>query len=181
MPVSEATYRLVALEDLHGDWEFVCGELRRKPGMTMEHYASAFELAHLVRMQLDRNAYHVRCDQSRVITPAGNFFIPDMFVVPTSLAERFRGTGDLEGYREALPFIAEVWSGSTGDYDRTEKLQAYRDRGDLEIWLIHPYERTVTTWRRQPAGSYAESTHRAGTLPIESLPGVTIDLAALFP
>ena len=37
MPVSEQTYRQVALEDPEGKWELVCGYLRRKPAMTTEH------------------------------------------------------------------------------------------------------------------------------------------------
>jgi hypothetical protein len=60
------------------------------------------------------------------------------------------------------------------------KFPAYRERGDLEIWRIHPYEKTVTAWRRQPDGSYSEPRHTGGSVPIESLRGVHIDLERLF-
>ena len=60
------------------------------------------------------------------------------------------------------------------------KLREYQRRGDLEIWRIHPYEHTLTAWRRQPDGSYAESLHTSGTVSPNALPGVTIDLDALF-
>ena len=56
----------------------------------------------------------------------------------------------------------------------------YRRRGDLEIWRIQPYERTITVWRRQPNGSYDEVTYTEGVLSPASLPGVTIDLSELF-
>lgn len=30
MPVSEATYERLALEDVDGQWEYLCGQLRQK-------------------------------------------------------------------------------------------------------------------------------------------------------
>ncbi len=59
------------------------------------------------------------------------------------------------------------------------KLPLYRQRGDEEIWFIHPYERTLTVWRRRPDGSYSEERYAGGIVPIASLPGVSIDLDAL--
>jgi Uma2 family endonuclease len=86
----------------------------------------------------------------------------------------------VEAYAEPLPLIVEVWSPSTGDYDVDSKLPEYRRRGDLEIWRIHPYEHTLTTWRRQPDGRYTETLYTSGSVQPASLPGVTIDLASLF-
>lgn len=76
--------------------------------------------------------------------------------------------------------MIEIWSPSTGRYDIIEKLRDYQARGDLEIWRVHPYERTITAWRRSPDGSYTESIYRGGTVRLESLPGVAIDLDTLF-
>ena len=45
--------------------------------------------------------------------------------------------------------------------------------------MIQPYERTLTTWRRQPDGTYAEELYRGGVVPVASLAGVTIDVDAL--
>jgi len=67
-----------------------------------------------------------------------------------------------------------------GGYDVDAKLAVYQQRGDLEIWRIHPYERTLTSWRRQPDGSYEESIHRGGTISPVALTGVAIDLDALL-
>ena len=83
-------------------------------------------------------------------------------------------------FAEPLPLVVEVWSPSTGNYDIATKLQGYRERGDAEIWFIQPYERTLTAWRRQPDGSYAEETYRGGVVPVASLPGVVIDFDALL-
>jgi Uma2 family endonuclease len=60
------------------------------------------------------------------------------------------------------------------------KLVEYRRRGDLEIWRVHPYERTLTTWVRQSDGSYTETMYRSGRVRPSVLPGVEIDLDGLF-
>ena len=61
-----------------------------------------------------------------------------------------------------------------------EKRRQYQPRGDLEIWHIHSYQRTLTAWRRQSDGTYAEAVYRQGAVRPVALPGVTIDLTALF-
>ncbi len=86
----------------------------------------------------------------------------------------------LEVYAEPLPLVVEVWSPSTGDYDHATKLQDYQQRGDREIWLLHPYEHTLTAWRRRPDGSYARTMHRYGLVTPVALPGGRIDLESLF-
>ncbi len=69
---------------------------------------------------------------------------------------------------------------SPGEYDVDTKVREYQRRGDLEIWRIHPYERTLTAWRRQPDGSYTASTYGGGIVHPVALPNVAIDLDALF-
>jgi Uma2 family endonuclease len=97
------------------------------------------------------------------------------------LGRHLEGRSDiLESYDEALPLVVEVWSPSTGSYDIDAKLPAYQTRGDQEIWRVHPFERTVTVWRRQPDGTYQKTVHVEGSITVASLPGVTIELAELF-
>ena len=88
--------------------------------------------------------------------------------------------GVLEVYAGPLPLVVEVWSPSTGDYDVEEKFPEYQRRGDEEIWCIHPYERTLHDWWRQPDGTYAETVFTGGKVQPVALPGVTVDLDALF-
>jgi hypothetical protein len=38
----------------------------------------------------------------------------------------------------------------------------------------------LTSWQQQPDGSYQETVYRGGTITPVALPGVTIDLEALF-
>jgi hypothetical protein len=60
------------------------------------------------------------------------------------------------------------------------KVPDYRARGDREIWRLHPHERTLTSWVQQADGSYAETRYTAGIVRPTFLPGVAIDLDALF-
>ena len=76
--------------------------------------------------------------------------------------------------------VVEVWSPSTGTYDVNAKLPEYRRRGDLEVWRVHPFERTLTVWRRQPDGGYVETIYDGGRVQPASMPGVTIDLDVLW-
>ena len=81
----------------------------------------------------------------------------------------------------AIAIRVEVWSPSTGSYDVDTKIPEYQQRGDLEIWRIHPYERTLTAWRRQADGVYVETKHDRGEITLHALPEVTLLLDDLFP
>ncbi len=181
MPVSAATYKQVALEDPEGKWELVCGRLRHKPDMTAEHNALIEELAYQLHRQLDRSRYVLRTDTGRVLLASGSHYVPDLFVLPRVLEAELRASpGTFEVYRAPLPLVVEVWSPKTGEYDVNEKLREYQQRGDAEIWRIHPYEKTLTRWVRQPGGSYAESTRSEGDITPAALPDVTIRISELF-
>jgi Uma2 family endonuclease len=169
----------VALED-DEQWELVCGRLRKKPPMTTEHQEVARTLVLMIGLQLNLTLYTVGQDV-KVRTSAGSYFIPDVTVVPREYVRRLREhPGTFEVYEEPLPLVIEVWSPSTGDYDVDDKLAEYQRRGDLEIWRIHPYERTLIAWVRQPDGGYQETLYRSGTVTPAFLPAVSIDLGSLF-
>jgi Uma2 family endonuclease len=182
MRVTEKQYEQFALEHPDEKWELHCGHLREKPAMTIEHNWAARRLARQLSRQLDENEYDIVVDQARVRRSASRVYIPDIFVVPMeyirrAFSERPRR---LEAYREPLPLVVEIWSPSTGQYDVDSKLPEYQRRGDIEIWRIHPYERTLIAWRRQPDGSYTETVFTEGTVELVGLPGVAIELAPLF-
>lgn len=180
MSVSEKTYRQIALEDPEGHWELYCGVLRRKPGMSIEHNEIMSDLHYALMDQLDRSQFAVRSNAGQVRLPGQSYYIPDVFVIPTELQRPLWGRRGLEWYEAPLPLVVEIWSPSTGEYDVETKLREYQRRGDLEIWRLHPYERTLTAWRRQSDGSYAESVYTGGTVQPVALPNVTVDLDSLF-
>ena len=179
--MTDEAFEQLALDDPDGKWELWCGVPRRKPAMTFEHNDIAELLSYLFQSQLDRGAYRVRSDKGHVRCPTQSYYIPDFFVIPASAFEPQRGHPErLEAYLEPLPLVVEIWSRSTGGYDQREKLGEYKRRSDLEIWLIHPYERTLTAWRHRPDGSYTETVYHGGAIQPVTLPNVTIPLDELF-
>jgi len=179
--VSEESYLRLALEEPDRRWELHDGRLREKPGMSFAHNRVGFRLAVDLDRQLDPRQYVVGHDGGRLRRSSSRYYIPDVFVARLAQSDAFRDRMDvLEAYAGPVPLVVEVWSPSTGDYDVQEKLAEYQARGDEEIWRLHPFERTLTIRRRQPDAAYAMSVVRGGVVHPVSLPGVAIDLDALF-
>jgi Uma2 family endonuclease len=173
--ISEQEYRVLALEDSRLElWD---GEPREKPDMSSTHEDIAFHLGFLLQSQLDRRQWRLSVNGAKTRISGSAYFIPDVVVVPAASVIEFRDDPrHLAVHAEPLPLVVEVWSRTTGTYDFGRKLKSYRERGDAEIWFIHPYERSLTVWSRQPNGTYTESKYIGGLVPVTSLPGVVIDL-----
>jgi Uma2 family endonuclease len=180
MPVSEETFRQLALEDPEGHWELACGRLRRKPDMTAEHNHTMTQLFGTLFRQLEGQRFTVRSNAGHVRHTAESYYIPDVFVIPLELEQAQRASRSLESYDAPLPLVVEIWSPSTGEYDVQTKLREYQRRGDREIWYVHPYERTLTAWVRQSDGSYTETLYTGGVIRPVALPGVETNLDTLF-
>lgn len=178
--ITDPEFLALAWEDPDAHWELFDGEPRPKPVMSEEHNTVMLELAHLIRVQLDPSLYRYRANTGYVRWSERNSFIPDLSVIPFGEIKEQRMRGGLERYSGPLPLVVEVWSPSTGDYDREVKFAAYKARGDAEIWFVHPIARYVQRWVRQEDGSYRESVQERGAVAISSLPGVAVDLDALF-
>ena len=181
MALSAEQYEHLILGNPDETWELVDGRLREKPLMSMAHGDAGVELVVGLRTQLDRREFRVSFNHARLKRTDRSYFVPD--VVVTRVADF---TGDrsspraVDAHTAPALLVVEIWSPSTGDYDIEEKLPMYRARGDLEIWWLHPFGRTLSAWRRQPDGTYAETVHHGGTITPAELPHVTIDLDALF-
>lgn len=181
MVLSEQTYHRVALKDSEGQWELHRGQLREKPGMSVAHNRLISRLGFVLQQQLDWGTYEIRVNLGRLRRGDETYDIPDLTVVPAAIVKELLETpGALEVYQRPMPLVVEVWSPSTGDYNVDEKMPEYQRRGDAEIWRLHPFERTLIAWRRRPDGSYEEATHREGVIKAVALPGVEVDLKALF-
>lgn len=180
MVISTATYERLALEDDDHIWELENGQLRRKPDGTQEHNEASAELMLQLAAQLDTTVFTLRLNMGHLAAQPGHSYVPDVFILPRDYKRpRALAPGGLETYTEPAPFLCEVWSPSTGDYDTDAKLPYYQQRGDLEIWRVHPYDQTVTAWRRQPDGSYAEA-NLSGTVTLAAFPEITVDIGRLF-
>jgi Uma2 family endonuclease len=177
--ITEQEYQELALAEPR--WELWDGEPREKPGMSSTHEDIAFYLGFLLQSQLDREQWRLSVNGAKTRISGSTYFIPDVVVVPAASGIQLRDDPrHLASHGEPLPLVIEVWSRTTGSYDFERKLGSYRERGDAEIWYIHPYERTLTVWRMQPDGSYVEARYDGGRIPVASLPGVVIDLDNLL-
>ena len=178
--LTEQDFEAFLLSGIEGHWELHDGVLVEKPAMTWDHQNVMINLAVQLRQQIAREMFRVQVE-SRVQRPGATVLQPDVMVIPEHYGDAFRNQpGKLVIIDKPLPFVAEVWSVSTGDYDVKAKLPIYQQRGDAEIWLIHPYEKTVTSWRRQPGDTYSSSTHNEGVIRLAALPDVVIDVPELF-
>ena len=178
--LTEQDFEAFLLSGIEGHWELHNGVLVEKPSMTWDHQVVMINLALQLGRQVSREAYRVQVE-SRVRRPEATVFQPDVMVIPEQYGDEFRNQpGRLAIFSRPLPLVAEVWSVSTGEYDVMAKLPIYMQRGDAEIWLIHPYEKTVTSWRRQPDGTYSSSIHQEGVIWPVALPDVVFDVAELF-
>ena len=102
-------------------------------------------------------------------------------MIPTS--QQASSWGDphaLDVFAEPLPLVVEIWSPSTGSYDLETKIRGYQKRCDREIWRIHPYDRSLTGWRRTPDGQYVAAAHQGGRVAAVALPNVVVDLDELL-
>jgi Uma2 family endonuclease len=181
MVVSAPTYADLAVTEEGRFLELHDGVIVEKPPMSLGHNRCLRKLGGYLYAQLDSSRYELSINASRVFRPDESYYIPDLMVIPV---EAIRALGDrldvMEAYTTPMPLVVEIWSPTTGDYDIDAKLPRYQERGDLEIWRLHPFERTLTAWRRQPDGSYQLAVQTEGTITPVALPGVTIDVAALF-
>ena len=179
--VSTEEYERIALAEPERRWELHDGRPREKPTMSMGHDWTQSALLEQLMRQLDRQRYWVQF-AARLRRGERTYYIPDISVVPVAqLGQEQIDWRRLNAYATPLSLVIEIWSPSTGDYDIDEKLPEYQQRGDEEIWRLHPFERTLRVWRRQPDGTYTETLHRGGTVTLAPLPHVTIDLEAVFP
>lgn len=181
MPVTLETFLQVALEDPEGRWELQGDRLREKPGRSFAHNETIHRLSERFYRQVDLSRFTIRVNNGYLWHSDETSFIPDIFVVPLGLDNQdWNARNVLETYGQPLPLVVEVWSPWTGGYDVDAKLPEYQLRGDLEIWRVHPFDRVLTARRRQPDGEYTVLEHRSGTLEPVALPGVSIDLNAIF-
>ena len=149
--------------------------------MSYGHNRSGRRLARQLIAQLDPEEYDVLLNDGHLAATDGFSFVPDVAVVPMSLASLFEtDPRRFEEYLDPLPFLAEIWSPSTGRYDIDRKIPVYRDRGDAEIWRLHPFDRRLTCWRRLPNGNYEEIVFNGGLVRLHALPQVTVNVDALF-
>lgn len=86
------------------------------------------------------------------------------------------------GCRGAPDFIVEILSPSTAAKDQIQKVAIYEKHGVQEYWTVHPTDRLITVRLLGPEGRYGIPAMREakGLLPVQTLPGLEIDLDLAF-
>ncbi len=90
---------------------------------------------------------------------------------------------DERGCNGAPDLIIEIISPATARKDLHEKYDLYERSGVNEYWIIHPFERTLTTFRLQMNGTYQPGKPLTeGDQVISSvIEGFTLNLSDVFP
>ena len=181
MVATKLDFEQFALAHPEGKWELHRGELREKPPMASGHDRSFLELTHQLFRQEDRTVFRVLPGVGRVARATTSYYIPDLCIVTAAQFAAFDGQDrSLHLYRDPLLLVVEIWSPSTGPYDIDEKVPEYLARGDLEVWRLHPFARTLHVWRKRADAAYDETEFTGGRVSLHALPGVMVDLDALF-
>ncbi len=89
---------------------------------------------------------------------------------------------DDRGCLGAPDIIIEILSPSTAAKDQIQKLALYEKCGVTEYWIVHPTDKTVTVRLLDEHGRYGIPAiyEGKGTLIMQTLEGLTIDLDRLF-
>ena len=105
----------------------------------------------------------------------GNLYLPDVMAVCGE-----NGIKD-DGIHTAPVFVAEVTSESTRRNDYGKKMLTYSEIGVQEYWVVDLQRKVVVRYLAENGFAPEVFAYaNAATLPIQTYPGLTIDLARIF-
>ena len=117
----------------------------------------------------------VHADAEVKLSPA-HVLVPDVLFVRRERSHILAGKV-IEGPPD---IVVEILSPSTRRRDPTDKRRLYERFGVLEYWVVDPVARTITV-NVLENGRYTSAVYREGdTIRTTILPGLEIDVAALF-
>ena len=152
--------------------------IREPPAPSRPHQELVGELYHQVRLALEGKPHRAYVAPFDVRLPkAGEADEQiDTVVQPDVLIVRDLLKLDMRGMRGAPDWIAEVLSPTTAGHDQIVKLPIYERAGVLEVWFVHPTDRTLIIHRLE-GGHYRCPTvlELKGRTAISAIPGVSID------
>jgi Uma2 family endonuclease len=150
----------------------------KEPAPSRSHQEIVGELYFQIRLALEGKPWRAYVAPFDVRLPkAGEADARvDTVVQPDVLVVSDLGKLDQRGMRGAPDWLAEVLSPASAAHDRVVKLPVYERAGVLEVWFVHPTDRTVTIYRLQDA-RYGRPTvlDMKGRTPITAVPGVSIN------
>ena len=161
-------------EELIGGIAYV----REPPAPSRPHQELVGELYHQIRLALKGTRCRAYVAPFDVRLPkAGEADDQiDTVVQPDVLVVCDLNKLDVRGMRGAPDWLAEILSPTTASHDQVVKLPVYERAGVLEVWLIHPIDRTLTIYRLE-SGRYGRPIIQPleGRTTMSAIPGVNID------
>ena len=159
--------------------EIIDGELIMAAAPNILHQSIALDLAAIMHPFIKGNRL------GRLFIAPTDVYLSDTNVVQPDLlfvAAARSGIITEAHIRGAPDLVIEIGSPTTAERDRTVKAELYARFGVSEYWLCNPTAETVDALRLEngrllPAGHYT----RMDTLSTPLLPGLQIDLRAVFP
>jgi Uma2 family endonuclease len=152
--------------------------VKEPPAPSRSHQELAGELYHQARLALAGKPWraYVAPFDVRLPKSAEADDLIDTVVQPDVLIVCDLDKLDGRGMRGAPDWIAEVLSPTTASHDQIVKVPMYERAGVLEVWLVHPTDRTLTIYRLE-GGRYGRPIilELKGQTAISAIPGVTID------
>jgi Uma2 family endonuclease len=177
------TEEMLALPDDGVERWLIAGELRERPMTVRNHLHSAvlirlgFELEFWRRQQPPPRGDVVGGEAGVRLhrDPETTVGVDVAYVSPDVLARQTGETTLIEG----IPLlVVEILSPSDTLEDTTEKTTAYLNAGVPLVWVINPYDRTVTVYR---PGALPEMVNEAAELSGDPhLPGLRFPVRRLF-
>ena len=104
----------------------------------------------------------------------------DTVVQPDLLVVCDQSKLDGTACKGAPDLVVEILSPSSVAYDRMVKFKQYRKAGVTEYWIVDPETKTVEHFLLRGAFYVADMSAQDDLLPVQILPGCTIDLSKIF-
>lgn len=173
-PVTFEEYR--ALPDDGPRYELIGGVLHQRPSLKVIHQFVSGELF----VALDKWSRRDRLGlvlfgPFDVKFSAHNAVQPDLVFYSNANLDALG-----EDYGVGAPdLVIEVLSPSNRRNDLVLKRALYTDNGVPEYWIVDPDKRTISV-NLLHGDRYRETIHAGGSVEVQTLPGLAIDMATLF-
>lgn len=164
---TEENYEEIDNEDCK--CEFLDGVLIVHSPATFDHENVTGFLFMLLRDHASRHRLGEVVGSNAVMQLGQRRFSPDISFLAAAHESRIRG-GRVIG---PMDLVVEVLSPSTRDYDRGEKLRAYREGLVPEIWLIDPDAKTFES-HRLTGTAYTSTVLQNGKYASPTVAGLTV-------
>src|ERR1700733_743604 len=164
----------LALPEVEGVEEVVCGEIRKIPPNKLLHADTVENLADLLKAKVDRRTVQVRVSTFGLVIRREPLTtrVPDIAIfIRKNVIEQ-------DGYIHSAPeLVVEVLSPANTRSERTEKLKDYESLGVPEVWVVSPEAQTVEVLLLQNGHLTTTTLLREGLLKPTRFPDAAVDVA----